>query len=221
MKKYLFLLSFILITLISCQSINKDALTIDEHNRITNLLKDSINEAILETESSLSNNMEILKAVPSYDRWRKELPSFKELEAAYLNSINQVVRTALLDISDILFSYIKEYEFEDPKLFLDKSYQSISELLRRQCNEEVIEAFNYAVVKNKQLINESYNNLEKEAFIWKSNLDNLSLVGINNDISMIEPINDYDIATLAKELYFNALGQNEVKIRTRQEAEQK
>ena len=38
---------------------------------------------------------------------------------------------------------------------------------------------------------------------------------------MIEPINDYDIATLAKELYFNALGQNEVKIRTRQEAEQK
>ena len=152
MKKYLFLLSFILITLISCQSINKDALTIDEHNRITNLLKDSINEAILETESSLSNNMEILKTVPSYDRWRKELPSFKELEASYLNSINQVVRTALLDVSDILFSYIKDYEFEDPKLFLDESYQSISELLRRQCNEEVIEAFNYAVVKNKQII---------------------------------------------------------------------
>ncbi len=42
MKKYLFLLSFILIVLISCQSTNKDALTIDEHNRITNLLKDSL-----------------------------------------------------------------------------------------------------------------------------------------------------------------------------------
>ena len=40
--------------------------------------------------------------------------------------------------------------------------------------------------QNKQIINESYNNLEKEAFIWKSNLDNLSLIGIKNDISMIE-----------------------------------
>lgn len=221
MKKYLFLLSFILIVLISCQSTNEDTLTIDEYNRITNLLKDSINEAILETETSLSNNMELLKTVPSYDRWRKELPSFKDLEASYLNSINQIVRTALLDISDILLSNIKAYEFENPKLFLDESYQSISELLRRQCNDEVIEAFNKAVEKNKQIINESYNNLEKEAYIWKSNLDNLSLVGISNDISMIEPINDYDIATLAKEIYFNTLGQYEVKIRTREEAVQK
>ncbi len=221
MKKYLFLLSFILIVLISCKSTNEDTLSIDEHNRITNLLKDSINEAILETENSLSNSMELLKTVPSYDRWRKELPSFKELEASYLNSINQVVRSALLDISDILLTYTKDYEFENPKLFLDESYQSISELLRRQCNEEVIEAFNKAVEKNKHIINESYKNLEKEAYIWKSNLDNLSLVGINNDISMIEPIDDYDIATLAKEIYFNALGQNEVKIRTRQEAVQK
>lgn len=221
MKKYLFLLSFILIVLISCKSTNEDTLSIDEHNRITNLLKDSINEAILETENSLSNSMELLKTVPSYNRWRKELPSFKELEASYLNSINQVVRSALLDISDILLTYTKDYEFENPKLFLDESYQSISELLRRQCNEEVIEAFNKAVEKNKHIINESYKNLEKEAYIWKSNLDNLSLVGINNDISMIEPIDDYDIATLAKEIYFNALGQNEVKIRTRQEAVQK
>lgn len=219
MKKYLLLIFSILLFIISCTTSEKqNILTEEEINQITINLKDDINEAIMESENKLSKEMKVFTTYPSYDRWRSELPGFKKLESDYLTQIDNVLKGALINVSDVLLSYVKSYEIKDANTLATSSYSSMSEMIKNNKEEDVKNIFKQAIIDGKNSIDFSYQNLEKEAYIWKSNLDNLALVGISNDLVMINRIDDDLISTLATEMYFDVLSQSEVKIRTKREA---
>ena len=219
MKKYLLLIFSIFLFVISCASSEKQyILTEEEINQITINLKDDINEAIMESENKLSKEMKVFTTYSAYDRWRSELPGFKKLEADYLAQIDNVLKGALINVSDLLLSYVKSYEIEDANSLATSSYSSMSEMIKNNKEEDVKDIFKQAILDGSSSIASSYQDLENEAYIWKSNLDNLALVGISNDLVMIDKIDDNLIASLATEMYFDVLSQSEVKIRTKREA---
>ena len=219
MKKYLLLIFSIFLFVISCASSEKQyILTEEEINQITINLKDDINEAIMESENKLSKEMKVFTTYSAYDRWRSELPGFKKLEADYLAQIDNVLKGALINVSDLLLSYVKSYEIEDANSLATSSYSSMSEMIKNNKEEAVKDIFKQAILDGSSSIASSYQDLENEAYIWKSNLDNLALVGISNDLVMIDKIDDNLIASLATEMYFDVLSQSEVKIRTKREA---
>ena len=219
MKKYLLLIFSIFLFVISCASSEKQyILTEEEINQITINLKDDINEAIMESENKLSKEMKVFTTYSAYDRWRSELPGFKKLEADYLAQIDNVLKGALINVSDLLLSYVKSYEIEDANSLATSSYSSMSEMIKNNKEEDVKDIFKQAILDGSSSIAYSYQDLENEAYIWKSNLDNLALVGISNDLVMIDKIDDNLIASLATEMYFDVLSQSEVKIRTKREA---
>lgn len=219
MKKYLLLIFSIFLFVISCASSEKQyILTEEEINQITINLKDDINEAIMESENKLSKEMKVFTTYSAYDRWRSELPGFKKLEADYLAQIDNVLKGALINVSDLLLSYVKSYEIEDANSLATSSYSSMSEMIKNNKEEDVKDIFKQAILDGSSSIASSYQDLENEAYIWKSNLDNLALVGISNDLVMINKIDDNLIASLATEMYFDVLSQSEVKIRTKREA---
>ena len=219
MKKYLLLIFSIFLLLISCTTSEKqETISEEEILQITNNLKNDINEAIMESESKLSKELQVFTFYPGYDRWRSELPGFKKLEADYLNQIDSVLKSALINVSDALLSYIKTYEITDANTLVTNGYSSMSELLKNNKEEDIKDIFKKAIIEKSNTINSSYQVLENEAYIWKSNLDNLALVGISNNLEMIEKIDDNLISLLATEMYFDILSQCEVRIRTKREA---
>ena len=219
MKKYLLLIFSIFLLLISCTTSEKqETISEEEILQITNNLKNDINEAIMESESKLSKELQVFTSYPGYDRWRSELPGFKKLEADYLNQIDSVLKSALINVSDALLSYIKTYEITDANSLVTNGYSSMSELLKNNKEEDIKDIFKKAIIEKSNTINSSYQVLENEAYIWKSNLDNLALVGISNNLEMIEKIDDNLISLLATEMYFDILSQCEVRIRTKREA---
>ncbi|MDD7588948.1 hypothetical protein [Bullifex porci] len=217
MKKYLLLIFFIFLLLVGCKTTKDDVLSEEQIIQLTQELKNDINEAILESESKLSTELKVFTSFPAYDRWREVLPGFNKLEASYLNQIDKVLAGALINISDVLLSYIKDYQIQDVNLLVKQGYSSLSEILEQNMSMEVKAIFKKTIEDESDSIDFYYKALEQEAFIWKSNIDNLALVGINNDLEMIDKIDDELIAELATEIYFNVLSQSEVKVRTARE----
>ena len=217
MKKYLLLIFFIFLLLVGCKTTKDDVLSEEQIIQLTQELKNDINEAILESESKLSTELKVFNSFPAYDRWREVLPGFNKLEASYLNQIDKVLAGALINISDVLLSYIKDYQIQDVNLLVKQGYSSLSEILEQNMSMEVKAIFKKTIEDESDSIDFYYKALEQEAFIWKSNIDNLALVGINNDLEMIDKIDDELIAELATEIYFNVLSQSEVKVRTARE----
>lgn len=217
MKKYLLLIFFIFLLLVGCNTTKDDVLSEEQIFQLTQELKNDINEAILESESKLSTELKVFTSFPAYDRWREVLPGFNKLEASYLNQIDKVLAGALINISDVLLSYIKDYQIQDVNLLVKQGYSSLSEILEQNMSMEVKAIFKKTIEDESDSIDFYYKALEQEAFIWKSNIDNLALVGINNDLEMIDKIDDELIAELATEIYFNVLSQSEVKVRTARE----
>ena len=217
MKKYLLLIFFIFLLLVGCKTTKDDVLSEEQIFQLTQELKNDINEAILESESKLSTELKVFTSFPAYDRWREVLPGFNKLEASYLNQIDKVLASALINISDVLLSYIKDYQIQDVNLLVKQGYSSLSEILEQNMSMEVKAIFKKTIEDECDSIDYYYKALEQEAFIWKSNIDNLALVGINNDLEMIDKIDDELIAELATEIYFNVLSQSEVKVRTARE----
>ena len=217
MKKYLLLIFFIFLLLVGCKTTKDDVLSEEQIIQLTQELKNDINEAILESESKLSTELKVFTSFPAYDRWREVLPGFNKLEASYLNQIDKVLAGALINISDVLLSYIKDYQIQDVNLLVKQGYSSLSEILEQNMSMEVKAIFKKTIEDESDSIDYYYKALEQEAFIWKSNIDNLALVGINNDLEMIDKIDDELIAELATEIYFNVLSQSEVKVRTARE----
>lgn len=217
MKKYLLLIFFIFLLLAGCKTTKDDVLSEEQIFQLTQELKNDINEAILESESKLSTELKVFTSFPAYDRWREVLPGFNKLEASYLNQIDKVLAGALINISDVLLSYIKDYQIQDVNLLVKQGYSSLSEILEQNMSMEVKAIFKKTIEDESDSIDFYYKALEQEAFIWKSNIDNLALVGINNDLEMIDKIDDELIAELATEIYFNVLSQSEVKVRTARE----
>ena len=217
MKKYLLLIFFIFLLLAGCKTTKDDVLSEEQIFQLTQELKNDINEAILESESKLSTELKVFTSFPAYDRWREVLPGFNKLEASYLNQIDKVLAGALINISDVLLSYIKDYQIQDVNLLVKQGYSSLSEILEQNMSMEVKAIFKKTIEDESDSIDYYYKALEQEAFIWKSNIDNLALVGINNDLEMIDKIDDELIAELATEIYFNVLSQSEVKVRTARE----
>ena len=217
MKKYLLLIFFIFLLLVGCKTTKDDVLSEEQIFQLTQELKNDINEAILESESKLSTELKVFTSFPAYDRWREVLPGFNKLEASYLNQIDKVLAGALINISDVLLSYIKDYQIQDVNLIVKQGYSSLSEILEQNMSMEVKAIFKKTIEDESDSIDFYYKALEQEAFIWKSNIDNLALVGINNDLEMIDKIDDELIAELATEIYFNVLSQSEVKVRTARE----
>lgn len=217
MKKYLLLIFFIFLLLVGCKTTKDDVLSEEQIFQLTQELKNDINEAILESESKLSTELKVFTSFPAYDRWREVLPGFNKLEASYLNQIDKVLAGALINISDVLLSYIKDYQIQDVNLLVKQGYSSLSEILEQNMSMEVKAIFKKTIEDESDSIDFYYKALEQEAFIWKSNIDNLALVGINNDLEMIDKIDDELIAELATEIYFNVLSQSEVKVRTARE----
>lgn len=217
MKKYLLLIFFIFLLLVGCKTTKDDVLSEEQIFQLTQELKNDINEAILESESKLSTELKVFTSFPAYDRWREVLPGFNKLEASYLNQIDKVLAGALINISDVLLSYIKDYQIQDVNLLVKQGYSSLSEILEQNMSMEVKAIFKKTIEDESDSIDYYYKALEQEAFIWKSNIDNLALVGINNDLEMIDKIDDELIAELATEIYFNVLSQSEVKVRTARE----
>lgn len=217
MKKYLLLIFFIFLLLAGCKTTKDDVLSEEQIFQLTQELKNDINEAILESESKLSTELKVFTSFPAYDRWREVLPGFNKLEASYLNQIDKVLAGALINISDVLLSYIKDYQIQDVNLLVKQGYSSLSEILEQNMSMEVKAIFKKTIEDESDSIDFYYKALEQEAFIWKSNIDNLALVGINNDLEMIDKIDDELIAELATEIYFNVLSQSEVNVRTARE----
>ena len=217
MKKYLLLIFFIFLLLVGCKTTKDDVLSEEQIFQLTQELKNDINEAILESESKLSTELKVFTSFPAYDRWREVLPGFNKLEASYLNQIDKVLAGALINISDVLLSYIKDYQIQDVNLLVKQGYSSLSEILEQNMSMEVKAIFKKTIEDESDSIDYYYKALEQEAFIWKSNIDNLALVGINNDLEMIDKIDDELIAELATEIYFNVLSQSEVNVRTARE----
>lgn len=217
MKKYLLLIFFIFLLLVGCKTTKDDVLSEEQIFQLTQELKNDINEAILESESKLSTELKVFTSFPAYDRWREVLPGFNKLEASYLNQIDKVLAGALINISDVLLSYIKDYQIQDVNLLVKQGYSSLSEILEQNMSMEVKAIFKKTIEDESDSIDFYYKALEQEAFIWKSNIDNLALVGINNNLEMIDKIDDELIAELATEIYFNVLSQSEVKVRTARE----
>ena len=217
MKKYLLLIFFIFLLLVGCKTTKDDVLSEEQIFQLTQELKNDINEAILESESKLSTELKVFTSFPAYDRWREVLPGFNKLEASYLNQIDKVLAGALINISDVLLSYIKDYQIQDVNLLVKQGYSSLSEILEQNMSMKVKAIFKKTIEDESDSIDFYYKALEQEAFIWKSNIDNLALVGINNDLEMIDKIDDELIAELATEIYFNVLSQSEVKVRTARE----
>lgn len=217
MKKYLLLIFFIFLLLVGCKTTKDDVLSEEQIIQLTQELKNDINEAILESESKLSTELKVFTSFPAYDRWREVLPGFNKLEASYLNQIDKVLASALINISDVLLSYIKDYQIQDVNLLVKQGYSSLSEILEQNMSMEVKAIFKKTIEDESDSIDFYYKALEQEAFIWKSNIDNLARVGINNDLEMIDKIDDELIAELATEIYFNVLSQSEVKVRTARE----
>lgn len=217
MKKYLLLIFFTFLLLVGCKTTKDDVLSEEQIFQLTQELKNDINEAILESESKLSTELKVFTSFPAYDRWREVLPGFNKLEASYLNQIDKVLASALINISDVLLSYIKDYQIQDVNLLVKQGYSSLSEILEQNMSMEVKAIFKKTIEDESDSIDFYYKALEQEAFIWKSNIDNLALVGINNDLEMIDKIDDELIAELATEIYFNVLSQSEVKVRTARE----
>ncbi len=217
MKKYLLLIFFIFLLLVGCKTTKDDVLSEEQIFQLTQELKNDINEAILESESKLSTELKVFTSFPAYDRWREVLPGFNKLEASYLNQIDKVLAGALINISDVLLSYIKDYQIQDVNLLVKQGYSSLSEILEQNMSMEVKAIFKKTIEDESDSIDFYYKALEQEAFIWKSNIDNLALVGINNDLEMIDKIDDELIAELATEIYFNVLSQSEVNVRTARE----
>lgn len=217
MKKYLLLIFFIFLLLAGCKTTKDDVLSEEQIFQLTQELKNDINEAILESESKLSTELKVFTSFPAYDRWREVLPGFNKLEASYLNQIDKVLAGALINISDVLLSYIKDYQIQDVNLLVKQGYSSLSEILEQNMSMKVKAIFKKTIEDESDSIDFYYKALEQEAFIWKSNIDNLALVGINNDLEMIDKIDDELIAELATEIYFNVLSQSEVKVRTARE----
>ena len=217
MKKYLLLIFFIFLLLVGCKTTKDDVLSEEQIFQLTQELKNDINEAILESESKLSTELKVFTSFPAYDRWREVLPGFNKLEASYLNQIDKVLAGALINISDVLLSYIKDYQIQDVNLLVKQGYSSLSQILEQNMSMEVKAIFKKTIEDESDSIDYYYKALEQEAFIWKSNIDNLALVGINNDLEMIDKIDDELIAELATEIYFNVLSQSEVNVRTARE----
>lgn len=217
MKKYLLLIFFIFLLLVGCKTTKDDVLSEEQIFQLTQELKNDINEAILESESKLSTELKVFTSFPAYDRWREVLPGFNKLEASYLNQIDKVLASALINISDVLLSYIKDYQIQDVNLLVKQGYSSLSEILEQNMSMEVKAIFKKTIEDESDSIDFYYKALEQEVFIWKSNIDNLALVGINNDLEMIDKIDDELIAELATEIYFNVLSQSEVNVRTARE----
>ena len=217
MKKYLLLIFFIFLLLVGCKTTKDDVLSEEQIFQLTQELKNDINEAILESESKLSTELKVFTSFPAYDRWGEVLPGFNKLEASYLNQIDKVLASALINISDVLLSYIKDYQIQDVNLLVKQGYSSLSEILEQNMSMEVKAIFKKTIEDESDSIDFYYKALAQEAFIWKSNIDNLALVGINNDLEMIDKIDDELIAELATEIYFNVLSQSEVNVRTARE----
>ena len=64
MKKYLLLIFFIFLLLVGCKTTKDDVLSEEQIFQLTQELKNDINEAILESESKLSTELNVFTSFP-------------------------------------------------------------------------------------------------------------------------------------------------------------
>lgn len=216
MKKHPALLILIFLLLMtSCQTGDRSAgYTPDEELLLSSGLKSSIQQAILDTESVIFTGEPLLSDVPHYIDYTSSLPGFTELMDAYLRELNKAVRAARFAVSDCLFSFLSDYTFENVKSVLESGYSSVSSILRNECSSEVTAIFENALHYDSTKEREAFTEMYEEAEVWRKHHENLALVGQETVIEPIAPLDEHDLAVLAMEVYFNALSENEVRIRT-------
>ena len=215
MKKHpaLSILIFLLL-LTSCQTADRSAgYTTDEELLLTSGLKGSIQQAILDTESAIFTREPLLSDVPDYIEYTTSLPGFTELMDAYLRELNEAVRSARFAVSDCLFSFLSDYTFENVSAVLESGYSSVSTILRNECHSEVTAIFEKALIDDSPEEREAFTEMYEEAEVWRKHHANLALVGQETVIAPISPLSEHELAVLAMEVYFNALSENEVRIR--------
>lgn len=219
MKKITLLLLSILL-LASCSTTDRQAqLSAEAAIRISDSLISSMKNALISTENTLFTSGIDYSLDSSYQPYLRDLPQFRRTAETYLSSAAELLHQAMRTVTDYVLTYLDDsFTIENPEIYLDAGYSSISSELETRLKDEVENLFLEYIQMNKDDMDLVYASLQYEADIWRNNLQNLSLVGEGEEIGNITPIDDVSLAEYAAEAFFRAIGEAEVTARSGQEA---
>lgn len=214
MRRILIILLSLL--LVSCNTTRASReLTEAEKEQEREYLTQSMQSALIETENTLFTDPEeeIYTLPETYDSYIRELTQFRRIVAEYLEVARQLLRGALVPVTDYMYDFATIYEIEDPAAYINEGYFSMSTHFEESETWAVYQIFLDYLTEHSAALDEVYSRASREAGIWRDNLANLALVGQARSASEITPIDLQTLALNATEAYFNALSENEVSVR--------
>lgn len=215
MRRILIILLTILL-LTSCSSFRSGREPSEEEiEEAREYLTQSIQSAIIQTENTLFTEPDaVIYTLPeTYDSYISELTQFRRIIAEYLEAARQLLRGALVPVTDYMYEYASGYEIDNPIAYINEGYFSISTHLEESETMNVYQIFLDYLTQNSSQLDQIFSRASREAEIWRDNLANLALVGQARTASEITPIDLEILALNATEAYFNALAENEVSVR--------
>lgn len=213
MKRLFFPLFLSLFLLFSCASTETSSNALLNPSETRDELKTSFKSALLETEKEVFTAQLDYSLGSAYESYMKDLPQFRRLCTQYMEEARLILLEAVPEVVDHMFSYIEDLRIINPLDYLNKGYSSITDEAERSEFSNVKTIFLSYITENNSSMEETYAELENEANIWKSNLENLSLVGQGQSIDDIKAIREDTLAAYAAKEFFTLLGENEISIR--------
>lgn len=167
-------------------------------------------DALIATEQDIFESSSDIAFPESYDVYSHVLTQFRRIEAEYDEEIKRLEQNAMSEVVDYLYSYLDSVYIQDPETFIEAGLSSLTPYLEAQTASEVERIITSYVNENRETLDQIYSSLEREASIWKNNLEALSIVGLARSAEAIRPIEAEEIAASASLTFFNLLAEHEV-----------
>lgn len=215
MKKITVLILAVML-LMSCTSTEREAqLSAEAAIIISDNLIATMKNALINTENTLFVSGIDYSLDSSFQPYLRDLPQFRRTAEEYLKTAAELLHSAMRTVTDYVLTYLDtSFTIENPEVYLDEGYSSVSAELESRLQSDVEELFYEYIHENKNALDLVYASLQYEADIWRNNLANLSRVGEGQEIGNISPIDDRSLAEYAASAFFRAIGEAEVTLRS-------
>ena len=200
---------FLLLT--SCMTSRRDeAFSSEDEMRISVLLRQGERNAIIETETLAFQDLSDFPLNSTYSVYIQDLPQFRSSLSVYENLIASLLSQAMEGITDSLLLELDSLAINDVLSYMEAGYSSITDELEKLYHDDVENTFLSYLKENREVLDESFALLEREARIWRENQANLDLVDQGRNIAPLAEITLEEIADYAASSYFRTLSEREV-----------
>lgn len=212
MKKYVVILLISLLLLSSCNS-TRSASTPEREREESEAVMTLSRDMVSHIKTGLLKAEDISSALPeSYTAYKDYLPSYDEIAARYLASVISILEEDFVSIFTESFLNVSSSLVSSPRKYL------MGEMLLLDAESAsrtyISLSFGNLMDKRKDELDNAFNESSTNFEMVKKAYDNLSKIGITENLSPAGEIERNSLITLVLDKYYSILEEEEINLRT-------